>query len=148
MRCPRLLLPFPLLALPLLAHSQSLTVTPGETLGALVQTDAADEFTLSGATVQSLQQGNGQDTFTMSGGTLGSLNQGGDMDTFTMTGGTITGAFEDGDTAWFKGGSIGRIDLKLADNFLEISQGLGVETVVVGNVVSGLGNDTIRHRRR
>ncbi|MGT3074858.1 hypothetical protein [Pseudomonas putida] len=51
MRCPRLLLPFPLLALPLLAHSQSLTVTPGETLGALVQTDAADEFTLSGATV-------------------------------------------------------------------------------------------------
>ncbi|MFP3443796.1 autotransporter outer membrane beta-barrel domain-containing protein [Pseudomonas sp. SIMBA_067] len=143
MRCPRLLLPIPLLALPLLAHSQSLTVTPGETLGALVQTDAADEFTLSGGTVQSLQQGNGQDTFTMSGGTLGSLNQGGDMDTFTMTGGTITGAFEDGDTAWFKGGSIGRIDLKLADNFLEISQGLGVETVVVGNVVSGLGNDTI-----
>lgn len=143
MRCPRLLLPFPLLALPLLAHSQSLTVTPGETLGALVQTDTADEFTLSGGTVQSLQQGNGQDTFTMSGGTLGSLNQGGDMDTFTMTGGTITGAFEDGDTAWFKGGSIGRIDLKLADNFLEISQGFGVETVVVGNVVSGLGNDTI-----
>lgn len=42
-----------------------------------------------------------------------------------------------------QGGSIGRIDLKLADNFLEISQGLGVETVVVGNVVSGLGNDTI-----
>ncbi|MES3707090.1 autotransporter outer membrane beta-barrel domain-containing protein [Pseudomonas putida] len=143
MRCPRLLLPFPLLALPLLAHSQSLTVTPGETLGTLVQTDTADEFTLSGGTVQSLQQGNGQDTFTMSGGTLGSLNQGGDMDTFTMTGGTITGAFEDGDTAWFKGGSIGRIDLKLADNFLEISQGFGVETVVVGNVVSGLGNDTI-----
>ncbi|WP_426808340.1 autotransporter outer membrane beta-barrel domain-containing protein [Pseudomonas sp. WOUb67] len=145
MRCPRLLLPvaFPLLALPLLAHAQSLTVTPGENLGALVQTDAADEFNISGGSVQSLQQGNGLDTFTMSGGTLGSLNQGGDMDTFSMTGGTITGAFEDGDTAWFKGGSIGRIDLKLADNFLEISQGLGVETVVVGNVVSGLGNDTI-----
>ncbi|WP_043197419.1 autotransporter outer membrane beta-barrel domain-containing protein [Pseudomonas putida] len=145
MRCPRLLLPvaFPLLALPLLAHAQSLTVTPGENLGALVQTDAADEFNISGGSVQSLQQGNGLDAFTMSGGTLGSLNQGGDMDTFTMTGGTITGAFEDGDTAWFKGGSIGRIDLKLADNFLEMSQGLGVETVVVGNVVSGLGNDTI-----
>lgn len=145
MRCPRLLLPvaFPLLALPLLVHAQSLTVTPGENLGALVQTDAADEFNISGGSVQSLQQGNGLDTFTMSGGTLGSLNQGGDMDTFTMTGGTITGAFEDGDTAWFKGGSIGRIDLKLADNFLEMSQGLGVETMVVGNVVSGLGNDTI-----
>ncbi|WP_455885856.1 autotransporter family protein [Pseudomonas rustica] len=145
MRCPGLLLPaaLPLLALPLLAHAQSLTVTPGENIGALVQTDAADEFNISGGSVQSLQQGNGLDTFTMSGGTLGSLNQGGDMDTFTMTGGTITGAFEDGDTAWFKGGSIGRIDLKLADNFLEMSQGLGVETVVVGNVVSGLGNDTI-----
>ncbi|MCE7764678.1 autotransporter outer membrane beta-barrel domain-containing protein [Pseudomonas putida] len=145
MRSPRLLLPvaFPLLALPLLVHAQSLSVTPGENLGALVQTDAADDFNISGGSVQSLQQGNGLDTFTMSGGTLGSLNQGGDMDTFTMTGGTITGAFEDGDTAWFKGGSIGRIDLKLADNFLEISQELGVETVVVGNVVSGLGNDTI-----
>lgn len=145
MRCPRLLLPvaFPLLALPLLAQGQSLSVTTGESLGALVQTDAADDFSISGGSVQSLQQGNGVDNFTMSGGTLGSLNQGGDMDTFTMTGGTITGAFEDGDTAWFKGGSIGRIDLKLADNFLEMSQGLGVETVVVGNVVSGLGNDTI-----
>ncbi|MEN5037756.1 autotransporter outer membrane beta-barrel domain-containing protein [Pseudomonas sp. TWI929] len=145
MRCPRLLLPvaFPLLTLPLLSHGQALTVSPGEKLGATVQTSAADQFTISGGTVQSLQQGNGQDTFTMYGGTLGSLNQGGDMDEFEMTGGTITGAFEDGDTAWFKGGSIGRIDLKLADNFLEMSQGLGVDTTVIGNVVSGLGNDTI-----
>ena len=145
MRCPRLLLPvaLPLLTLPLLSHGQSLTVSPGDNLGALVQTPAADAFTISGGTVQSLQQGDGQDTFTMSGGTLGSLNQGGDMDTFTMTGGTIRGAFEDGDTAWFKGGSIGRIDLKLADNFLEMSEDLGVKTIVVGNVVSGLGNDTI-----
>lgn len=148
MRCPRLLLPvaLPLLSLPLLSHGQSLTVSPGENLGALVQTSAADTFTLSGGTVQSLQQGDGQDTFTMSGGTLGSLNQGGDMDTFTMTGGTITGAFEDGDTAWFKGGSIGRIDLKLANNFLEMSEdtkNTGTQTTVIGNVVSGLGNDTI-----
>ncbi|WP_447740219.1 autotransporter family protein [Pseudomonas laurentiana] len=145
MRCPRLLLPvaFPLLTLPLLSHGQALTVSPGEKLGATVQTSAADQFTISGGTVQSLQQGNGQDTFTMYGGTLGSLNQGGDMDEFEMTGGTITGAFEDGDTAWFKGGSIGRIDLKLADNLLEMSQGLGVNTTVIGNVVSGLGNDTI-----
>ncbi len=145
MRCPHLLLPFavPLLSLPLLSHAQSLTVSAGENLSAIVQTPAADAFTISGGTVQSLQQGDGQDTFTMSGGTLGSLNQGGDMDVFVMTGGTITGAFEDGDTAWFKGGSIGRIDLKLADNFLEISENLGVKTIVVGNVVSGLGNDTI-----
>ncbi|WP_235200576.1 autotransporter outer membrane beta-barrel domain-containing protein [Pseudomonas monteilii] len=145
MRCPRLLLPaaFPLLTLPLLAHAESLTVSPGDNLGALVQTNAADTFTIGGGTVLSLQQGNGQDTYTMSGGTLGSLNQGGDMDTFTMTGGTITGAFEDGDIADFQGGSIGRIDLKLADNTLNISQNLGIETLVVGNVVSGLGNDTI-----
>ncbi|MGE8059388.1 autotransporter outer membrane beta-barrel domain-containing protein [Pseudomonas sp. NPDC089547] len=145
MRCHRLLLPvaLPLLTLPLLAHSQSQTVTPGETLGALVQTNDADTFEIRGGTVQSLQQGNGVDTFTMSAGTLGSLNQGGDMDNFTMTGGTITGAFEDGDIADFQGGSIGRIDLKLADNVLTMSQKLGIETVVVGNVVSGLGNDTI-----
>ena len=145
MRCPRLLLPaaFPLLTLPLLAHAESLTVSPGDNLGALVQTNAADTFTIGGGTVLSLQQGNGQDSFTMTGGTLGSLNQGGDMDTFTMTGGTITGAFEDGDIADFQGGSIGRIDLKLADNILNISQNLGIETLVVGNVVSGLGNDTI-----
>lgn len=145
MRCPRLLLPvaYPLLTLPLLAHAQSLTVLPGESLGVIVQTPAADAFTISGGTVQSLQQGDGKDKFTMSAGTLGSLNQGGDMDEFIMTNGTITGAFEDGDTAWFKGGSIGRIDLKLADNFLEMSENLGVETIVVGNVVSGLGNDTI-----
>lgn len=93
MRCPRLLLPaaFPLLTLPLLAHAESLTVSSGDNLGALVQTNAADTFTIGGGTVLSLQQGNGQDTYTMSGGTLGSLNQGGDMDTFTMTGGTIGG---------------------------------------------------------
>ncbi|MFK3815035.1 autotransporter outer membrane beta-barrel domain-containing protein [Pseudomonas sp. NPDC089407] len=148
MRCPRLLLPvaFPLLTLPLLTHGQSLTVSPGENLGALVQTSAADTFILNGGAVQSLQQGDGEDTFTMSGGTLGSLNQGGHMDTFTMTGGTITGAFEDGDTAWFKGGSIGRVDLKLADNFFEMSEDTkttGTQTTVIGNVVSGLGNDTI-----
>lgn len=93
MRCPRLLLPaaFPLLTLPLLAHAESLTVSSGDNLGALVQTNAADTFTIGGGTVLSLQQGNGQDTYTMSGGTLGSLNQSGDMDTFTMTGGTIGG---------------------------------------------------------
>lgn len=145
MQRPNLLLPvaFTLLAPPFLAHSESLTVAPGENLGAIVQTEAADEFDISGGTVESLQQGNGEDSFNMTGGTLGSLNQGGDMDDFIMTGGTITGAFEDGDTARFQGGSIGRIDLKLADNFLEMSEALGVRTIVVGNVVSGLGNDTI-----
>lgn len=144
MRCPHLLLPaaLPLLTLPLLSHAQSLTVAAGEDLGAIVQTPAADQFIITGGKVTSLQQGEGQDTFNMSGGELGSLNQGGAMDDFLMTKGTIKGAFEDGDTARFKGGSIGSIDLKMADNFLEMSENLGVETIVVGNVVSGLGNDT------
>lgn len=143
MRCPRLLLPavLPLLTLPLLSHAQSLTVAAGENLGAIVQTPVADQFTITGGNVVSLQQGDGPDTFNMSGGTLGTLNQGGAMDEFVMTGGTITDAFEDGDNVWFKGGSIRRIDLKMADNVLEMSENLGVETIVVANVVSGLGND-------
>lgn len=143
MRCPRLLLPavLPLLTLPLLSHAQSLTVATGENLGAIVQTPVADQFTVTGGNVVSLQQGDGPDTFNMSGGTLGTLNQGGAMDEFVMTGGTITDAFEDGDNVWFKGGSIRRIDLKMADNVLEMSENLGVETIVVANVVSGLGND-------
>ncbi|UQB79786.1 autotransporter outer membrane beta-barrel domain-containing protein [Pseudomonas shirazica] len=144
MRCPRLLLPaaLPLLTLPLLSHAQSLTVAAGDDLDAIVQTSAADQFIITGGEAKSLKQGEGQDTFNMSGGKLGSLNQGGAMDEFVMTGGTITDAFEDGDKAWFKGGSIGRIDLKMADNFLEMSENLGVETIVVANVVSGLGDDT------
>ncbi len=126
MRCPRLLVPavLPLLTLPLLSHAQSMTVAEGENLGAIVQTPDADQATITGGNVGSLQQGDGQDKFTMSGGTLETLNQGGAMDEFVMTGGTITGAFEDGDEAWFKGGSIGRIDLKMADNFLEMSKTL------------------------
>ncbi|MBF8644485.1 MULTISPECIES: autotransporter outer membrane beta-barrel domain-containing protein [Pseudomonas] len=143
MRCPRLLVPavLPLLTLPLLSHAQSLTVAEGENLGAIVQTPDADQATITGGNVGSLQQGEGQDKFNMSGGTLGTLNQGGAMDEFVMTRGAITDAFEDGDNAWFKGGSIRRIDLKMADNFFEMSQNLGVETIVVANVVSGLGKD-------
>ncbi|WP_137164047.1 autotransporter outer membrane beta-barrel domain-containing protein [Pseudomonas asiatica] len=144
MRCPRLLLPaaIPLLTLPLLSHAQSLTVAAGDDLDAIVQTSAADQFIITGGKVTSLHQGEGQDTFNMSGGELGSINQGGATDEFVMTGGIIKDAFEDGDNVWFKGGSIRRIDLKMADNFLEMSENLGVETIVVANVVSGLGNDT------
>ncbi|WP_085678013.1 MULTISPECIES: autotransporter outer membrane beta-barrel domain-containing protein [unclassified Pseudomonas] len=145
MRCPLLLLPaaFSLLTLPLLGHAQSMTVSPGDNLGPSVQTAGIDDFTISGGTVESLQQGDGEDKFTMTGGTLGSLNQGGDRDTFTMQGGRIFGAFEDGDEAYFQGGRIGRVDLKLADNVFEMSQELGVETRIDGNLVSGFGNDII-----
>lgn len=126
MRYPRLLLPaaFPLLTLPLIVQAQALVVSPGDTLGAVVQTQAIDDFRMSGGTVQSLNQGQGYDTFYMSAG-------------------RIVGAFEDGDYALFAGGRIGRVDLKLADNYFEMSQDLGVETQIDGNLVSGFGNDTI-----
>lgn len=126
MRCPRLLAPvaLPLLVLPLLAPAESLVVGPGDDLGAVSQTPAIDDFFMSGGTVQSLNQGQGYDTF-------------------EMTGGRIVGAFEDGDSALFKGGRIGRVDLKLADNYFEMSQDTAVETRIDGNLVSGFGNDTI-----
>ncbi|MBO9550086.1 autotransporter outer membrane beta-barrel domain-containing protein [Pseudomonas sp.] len=126
MRCPRLLssAAFPLLTLPLLVHAQNLVVSPGDNLGAVVQTSAIDDFRMTGGTVQSLNQGQGYDTFYMSGG-------------------RIVGAFEDGDRAIFAGGRIGRVDLKLADNYFEMSQDLGIETLIDGNLVSGFGNDTI-----
>ena len=126
MRCPRPLLPavFSLLPLPLIVHAQASVVSPGDNLGAIVQTSAIDDFRMTGGKVQSLNQGQGYDTFYMSGG-------------------WIVAAFEDGDYAIFAGGRIGRVDLKLADNFFEMSQELGVETLIDGNLVSGFGNDTI-----
>ncbi|QVM89368.1 autotransporter outer membrane beta-barrel domain-containing protein [Pseudomonas entomophila] len=126
MRCPRLLVPaaLPLLALPLFAHSQTLTVAPGDNLGAVVQTDAVDNFTMTGGTVQALSQKEGYDTF-------------------KMTAGRIIGAFEDGDSAIYEGGRIGRVDLKLANNVFVMSQDTAVETRIDGNLVSGLGDDRI-----
>ncbi|MBF8748247.1 autotransporter outer membrane beta-barrel domain-containing protein [Pseudomonas monteilii] len=114
----------PLLALPFLVHAEALTVSPGDELGAISQTQAIDDFTMTGGTVQSLNQGQGYDTF-------------------EMTDGRIVGAFEDGDFALFKGGQIGRVDLKLADNYFEMSQDTAVQTRIDGNLVSGFGNDTI-----
>jgi outer membrane autotransporter protein len=132
MRCPRQLLPaaFPLLTLPLIVNADALVVSPGDNLGAVVQTQDIDDFKMTGGSVQSLNQGQGYDTF-------------------TMTGGRIIGAFEDGDKADFEGGRIGRVDLKLADNIFVMTQDLKtpegnvVETVIDGNLVSGFGNDTI-----
>ena len=126
MRYSRLLAPaaLPLLTLPLLGHAQDLRVSAGDTLGPVVQTQAIDDFTMTGGTVQS-------------------LNQGESFDTFNMSDGRIVGAFEDGDRAIFSGGRIGRVDLKLADNFFEMSQDTAVATAIDGNLVSGFGNDTI-----
>lgn len=126
MRYPRLLAPatLSLLTLPFAGHADNLSVGPGDNLGAVVQTQAIDDFTMTGGTVQSLNQGEGYDTFKMSDG-------------------RIVGAFEDGDRAIFSGGRIGRVDLKLADNYFEMSQDTAVPTLIDGNLVSGFGNDTI-----
>ncbi|MNM68900.1 hypothetical protein D3C81_804740 [compost metagenome] len=63
MRYHRLLSPaaLPLLVLPSLGYPASLTVLPGETLGAVVQTQQIDTFTMTGGTLQSLNQGQGFD---------------------------------------------------------------------------------------
>ncbi|MDH0647885.1 autotransporter outer membrane beta-barrel domain-containing protein [Pseudomonas sp. GD03858] len=126
MRRARLLFPASLVvfALPAPSFAESLTVSAGDTLGAVVQSQDIDTFTMTGGTVQSLNQGQGYDSFTMSDG-------------------HIIGAFEDGDGAIFSGGRIGRVDLKLADNYFEMSQDSAVQTRIDGNLVSGFGNDTI-----
>ena len=126
MRFPHLLAAaaLPLLALPAAIHAANLTVAAGDTLSAVVQTPAIDDFTMTGGTVQS-------------------LNQGESYDTFSMSDGRIIGAFEDGDRAIFSGGRIGRVDLKLANNYFEMSQDTAVATLIDGNLVSGFGNDTI-----
>ncbi|WP_233281627.1 autotransporter family protein [Pseudomonas tructae] len=99
--------------------AQDISVGPGDTSGAIVQTAFIDDFRMTGGTVQSLAQGDARDTF-------------------RMTAGQIIGAFEDGDEAYFLGGSIGRVDMKLDNNLFDMSGG-----TIVGNLVTGFGNDTI-----
>ncbi|MDD0976182.1 autotransporter outer membrane beta-barrel domain-containing protein [Pseudomonas fontis] len=106
-------------ALPLASVADNLVVNPGDSLGAIVQTPLIDDFKMFGGTVQSLAQGDGRDTFLMESG-------------------TIVGAFEDGDVATQTGGSIGRVDMKLDNNIYNMSGG-----TIIGNLVTGFGNDTI-----
>ena len=92
----------------------------------------------SGRVTGAVVQGMGIDAFEMSGGEILSLQQGDGYDTFLMTGGTILGAFEDGDFAEMTGGTIGRVDMKLADNFFYLRDGR-----IHSNLVTGFGLDTI-----
>ncbi|MCG6575763.1 autotransporter outer membrane beta-barrel domain-containing protein [Pseudomonas sp. AF32] len=85
-----------------------------------------------------VSQGSGTDDFLMTGGRILSLSQGDGLDTFSMTGGTIVDAFEDGDIARMSGGTIGRVDMKLDDNLFDMSGGQ-----IIGNLVTGFGQDTI-----
>ena len=99
----------------------------------------ADRITVNAGLISgAVSQGSGIDDFIMTGGQIQSLVQGDGRDTFLMTGGTIVGAFEDGDVATMTGGRIGRVDMKLDNNIFDLSGGQ-----IIGNLVTGLGQDTI-----
>lgn len=120
------------------AGADTLVMSLGQ-LDTVNQGDDADSFQMSGGTVTgNVQQGNGTDTFAMTGGEIGSLNQGDNIDTFTLSNGRIVGAFEDGDIATMTGGRVGRVDMKLDDNVLDMSGG-----TIDGNLVTAFGNDTV-----
>ncbi|MBY8946230.1 autotransporter outer membrane beta-barrel domain-containing protein [Pseudomonas sp. SH10-3B] len=110
----------------------------GRVNSSVLQGAGNDIVQISGGQVGSISQGNGADTFSMSGGMTTALFQGDGIDHFTMSAGIITGAFEDGDFALMTGGSIGRVDMKLDDNVFDMRGG-----TIVGNLVTGFGNDTI-----
>ena len=74
----------------------------------------------------------------MTGGVIQSLSQGDNLDTFSMSNGRIIDFFEDGDHAVMTGGRIGRVNMKLDDNFFDMSGGM-----IDRNLVAGFGNDTI-----
>ncbi|MGU3488987.1 autotransporter outer membrane beta-barrel domain-containing protein [Enterobacter bugandensis] len=119
--------------------NDSLIMNGGTITGDVDSGDGADSANISNGTITgTLLQGNGIDDFVMSGGSLGALQQGDNRDTFTMTGGTIVDAFEDGDVAKMTGGTIGRVNMKLDNNIFDMSGG-----EIVGNLVTGFGNDTI-----
>jgi outer membrane autotransporter protein len=119
--------------------SDRIDMQSGTITGAVDQGGGADFFTIGAGTVGgNVQQGAGVDDFNMSGGQIGSLNQGDALDTFTMTGGRIVDFFDDGDRAVMTGGRIGRVNMKLDDNYFDMSGG-----TIDRNLVTGFGNDTI-----
>ncbi|WPN32945.1 autotransporter outer membrane beta-barrel domain-containing protein [Pseudomonas sp. P5_109] len=121
------------------AGTDTVNMASGTVAGEVNQGDGADNFTISaGQVTGAVSQGNGIDNFVMPGGTIQSLAQGDGRDTFLMTGGTIVGAFEDGDVARMTAGTIGRVDMKLDNNLFDMSGGQ-----ILGNLVTGLGTDTI-----
>ncbi|QPC85563.1 autotransporter outer membrane beta-barrel domain-containing protein [Mesorhizobium sp. NBSH29] len=111
----------------------------GTVNGSIDQGDGNDTFNMSAGTITgTLQQGDGLDDFRMTGGQIDKLLQGGHHDTFFMSGGRIVDAFDDGDNAVMTGGRIGRVNLKLDDNYFNMSGG-----TIDKNLVAGFGNDTI-----
>ncbi|MGL5995835.1 MAG: autotransporter outer membrane beta-barrel domain-containing protein [Pseudomonas proteolytica] len=107
-------------------------------VGAVTQGDGADSIQISGGSIGAINQGDGIDAYAQSGGRVASLAQGDGRDTFNMSGGEIVGAFEDGDLATQSAGTIGRVDMKLDNNFYTLLGGR-----INGNLVTGFGLDTI-----
>jgi autotransporter family porin len=121
------------------AGADRIEMDSGHIIGDVDQGTGDDAFVISEGSVDgNVQQGAGRDHFEMSGGVIGSLNQGNELDTFIMTGGRIVDFFDDGDNAIMTGGRIGRVNLKSANNYFEMSGG-----TIDRNLVAGLQNDTI-----
>lgn len=115
-------------------------VASGGQFGAVDQGAGADRVEIGGTAVGTgtVQQGIGNDVFVMTGGQLAVLLQGDNTDDFTMSAGHIVGVFEDGDIARMTGGRIGRVDMRFENNVFDMSGGQ-----IDGNLIAGLGNDTI-----
>ncbi|MBZ9967098.1 autotransporter outer membrane beta-barrel domain-containing protein, partial [Mesorhizobium sp. BR1-1-2] len=119
--------------------SDRINMQSGTITGTVDQGGGADFFTIgAGTVVGDVQQGSGIDDFNMSGGQIGSLNQGDGLDTFTMTDGRIVDFFDDGDHAVMTGGRIGRVNMKLDQNYFNMSGG-----TIDRNLVTGFDKDTI-----
>ncbi|TPM42556.1 autotransporter outer membrane beta-barrel domain-containing protein [Mesorhizobium sp. B2-2-3] len=119
--------------------SDRINMQSGTITGTVDQGGGADFFTIgAGTVVGNVQQGSGIDDFNMSGGQIGSLNQGDGLDTFTMTDGRIVDFFDDGDHAVMTGGRIGRVNMKLDQNYFNMSGG-----TIDRNLVTGFDKDTI-----
>ena len=91
----------------------------------------------SGTITGSINQGAGVDTFIMSGGVVQALNQGDQLDTAVISGGTIIGVFANGDFVTITGGTIGAVDLNVANNVFTMSGG-----TILGDVTAEQNNDT------
>ncbi|WP_460135891.1 autotransporter family protein [Pseudomonas sp. S1_E04] len=113
-------------------------LSKGQVQATVLQGAGADTVQISGGQAMAINQGAGADTFQMNAGKIASLAQGDGIDNFVLQSGEITGAFEDGDVALMNGGTIGRVDMKLDNNVFDMRGG-----TIVGNLVSGFGNDTI-----
>jgi len=124
-----------------LSGNNDLTVSGSGLIQGDVTFDAGNDRVLinaNGVIDGDVEQGSEEDAFEMNGGRILSLSQGDGIDRFLMTGGTIVDAFEDGDVAKMTGGTIGRVNMKLDDNVFDMSGGN-----IIGNLVTGFGQDTI-----